>query len=681
MHVIRVILLCISAAIFSSPSFAHAQDNKYIKAVTYFGNAWPINYWNSNLYQVESDFSEIKNDGFNAVILVIPWGEFQPNLNPVQFNQAAYDRLSDICRSAKAHGLHLYMRVSYLWDMYPGAQQPHIERTQSLFSNDDLMPAWKEYLRRLGSTTQGCADGAFISWEDFWHTISLVATPRTKVDSARLSVQTGFDAWASKHAGKDFLARNANARKRLGAYPFPARNHPDFRTVFQWFDDILAKRLLPAAAEHLPGMSMEVRVDDDPIYDGDRLLEWYSHKQTYKIPSSPFVMTYWAPAMGALNKGEKESAAKVQNRFSFMQKKIAKETKNKIFIDQFLFSDNTPSAAMNTAINPLEVGTFIQGMAKPLIEQTSGYALWGARDYYASIVFNGAFSLKELGWTFSNRATLVRSGSDFLARLPRGATIHQPIPVAQDHFRASSNAMTLRFRAQGPGTISVTYANAMKMEEIGPGEQIVQMNLPQGSEDSALSFTSTSGTVQLTDIYLFSFTQQFGVRDPQGHPLPRLKDIRALNQAIDVHDTKPSRLLADDQTIMKASGVFKPERANADWYAWAGPEVRARMLVKAPAITVRGYMKTSIFTRSPGCTLTAFINGTPAMSKTYTSDEPIDLQIPIASPQIGTQVELRLKSSCHINPKKQRAGQDGRSLSFILNELNAQTPTVGQPAK
>ena len=672
MNIIKIIKLIFLLA-FSILSIAtHAEENKYIKAVTYFGNAWPINYWNSNHHRTDFDFSEIKKDGFNAAILVIPWSEFQPSVNPIQFNQTAYDRLGKVCSSAKDHGLQFYMRVSYLWDMYPGAQQPHLERANALFSHDDLMPAWKQYLQRLNTATQECADGAFISWEDFWHMIPLAASPKTEEESALLSLQTGFDAWAEKHAGHDFLSRNATAKNRLGAYPFPARNSPDFRVVFQWFDSILINRLLQAAAENIPNTSMEVRVDDDPIYDGDTLVEWYSHKQTYKIPSSSFIMTYWAPAMGAQNKGEIESAQKVQRRFSFMQEKIKKETTNKIFIDQFLFTDNTPSAAMNATIDPKELGRFIQNMAKPLVEYTSGYALWGARDYYASIVFNAAFSLNKLGWNFSNRASVVKSGSDFFANLPRGSMISQPIPVAQNHFRDSSESVTLRFRARGPGTVSASYAGTTNSAKIGSGRQIVQMTFPRGEEDSILSFSSQSGTVKLTDIYLFSFTQRFGVRDPEGKPLQHLAHIRALNQAIDTHSSQPSRLSAHDQTILNASGVFKPEQDKRRWFAWAGPEVEARILVKAPTIAVRGYMKTSVFKRSDGCTLDAFVNGAKVLSKIYTTDEPIDLKVPVTSPQIGTLVDLKLSSSCQINPKEQQTGNDDRTLGFILQEINAQ---------
>ena len=94
--------------------------------------------------------------------------------------------------------------------------------------------------------------------------------------------------------------------------------------------------------------------------------------------------------------------------------------------------------------------------------------------------------------------------------------------------------------------------------------------------------------------------------------------------------------------------------------------------MQAPAITVRGYMKTSVFNRSDGCTLDAFVNGSKVLSQTYTSDAPIDLKIPVTPPQIGTQIDLRLSSNCQINPKAQLSGKDDRTLGFIVNEISAQ---------
>lgn len=514
---------------------AHAAESKFIKAVTYFGAAWPVNYWNSNVNYADADFKEIRADGFNAVILVVPWGEFQPGVEPVRYNDDAYGRLTRVCRAAKKQGMQVYMRVSYLWDMYPGVQMPNMERTNSLVSNDTLMPVWQQYLKRIGTATQGCGNGYFISWEDFWPMMELLASARTEKNAAALSRQVGFDAWARKHADRDFLEKYSAAEKRLGAYPIPSRKSPDFRVAFKWFDDQLMDRLMPALAKSLPNASIEARVDDDPLYDDDKPILWYSHKQTYKVRSSPFVMTYWAPAMGAENRGEIEPAKKVLDRFSYMQKKVADNTSNKIFIEQFLFKDNTPSMPMNAAIMPGQVSAFIKNIAGPMVRLTSGYSLWGARDYDASTLFNGFFSLGDMGWKFMDGAAVVQSGKTFFARLPSGASVIQSIPVARDPYRTFAKSMTLRFRAAGPGIITVAYVGVTRSIQIGAGNGLFKLTfpIPALGSDSVLSITCKSGTVQLTDVVLFNHTQISDVRDSLGKPLQHLADIRALNKMID----------------------------------------------------------------------------------------------------------------------------------------------------
>lgn len=69
-------------------------DAEYIKAVNSFGKSWPIAFWNSDLSEVSTDFQAIQRDGFNSILLIVPWGEFQPGLDPIRFNDDAYRRLS-----------------------------------------------------------------------------------------------------------------------------------------------------------------------------------------------------------------------------------------------------------------------------------------------------------------------------------------------------------------------------------------------------------------------------------------------------------------------------------------------------------------------------------------------------------------------------------------------------------
>jgi hypothetical protein len=651
---------------------SRSYGSEYLKAVTYFGDAWPVNYWNSNTDRAGRDFAGLKREGFNAVILVVPWGEFQPGVNPVRYNDGAYAALTKVCQAARAHDLKVFMRVSYLWDMYPGVEMADTERANSLISNDDLMPAWSQYLGRINSATQGCAVGSFISWEDFWHVISLVSNPRREADNAALSRRIGFDSWARKYAGREFLDRYAAVASRLGAYPIPPRDSPDFREVFAWFDDQVMKRLMPALARELPGASVEARVDDDALLDGKKVVGWYDHKQTYEVSSSPFVMTYWAPAMGANNRGEVEPAEKVMKRFLYIQDKVARNTKNKIFIEQFLFKDNTPAMALNAAIVPGEVSGFIRSAAGPLARQTSGYALWGAQDYDAGMLYNGFFSQGEQGWEFSGGASVAKAGDDFVARLPDGGAITQSVPAGRDHFRAFAKQVHLRLRAQGSGVIAATYGGVTRTANVGGQSALVQLAFPPAAGDSKLSIAGKSGPVSLTDVYLFSFTQISGVRDALGAPGPHLADVVALNTAIDLGEGLPSRLSASDHTLSGATGVYYPEQAASGWYAWTGPEVQVRIFAKANSIRVRGYLKPSMFKAGSGCTLNSFVDGARVSSTVFKQDAPIELALPISTSSVGKAVDFRLSSSCALNPRKAGLGADDRTLSFILNEISAQ---------
>jgi hypothetical protein len=672
MNIARSLLTVIAAiSLVSAPS--EAVSSEYLKAVTYFGSAWPANYWNSNISRAKSDFAEIRADGFNSVVLVVPWGEFQPGVDPIRYNEDAYQRLTKVCQAAKREGLNVFMRVSYLWDMYPGRQLPNTERINALFGSDTLMPAWQQYLSRIGAATRGCASGSFISWEDFWFVIELSTRGGTEIEGAALSRQIGFDAWVKRRVDQDYFSKYAATQKRLGAYPIPNRNSPDFRVVYEWFDDQLTKRFMPALAKNLANASIEARVDDDPIYDGEKLVGRYSHKQTYKVQSSPYVMTYWAPAIGAQNHGELESAKTALARFIYMQKKIADDSSNKIFIEQFLFKDNTPGMSMNAAIAPADVGAFLREVADPMVKLTSGYGLWGARDYDASAVFNGFFSLGELDWRFKAGAKIVKSGDLFYARLPTGASIAQSILSDHGLYRGGAKSTKLRLRASGPGILNATYAGSTVRVQIGAKEELFELILPVPTANSELKIASGEGTVRLTDVYLFNFTQTADVRDSLGRPGKHLEDIRALNSLIELGTKPASRFSVSDNTLGRVSGTWAREKDGERWFAWAGPEVLARIVASGSSIRVQGFVKPSMFSTSEGCKFDVYLDSKKALTTVYKSDGPIDLLVPVAPGFQGKAVDLRITSTCVANPKQQQTRRDDRNLSFVLTEISAQS--------
>ena len=74
----------------------------YVRSATYFGDAWHINFWNSEMEHLERDMKQIREDGFDSVILAIPWKEFQPGVEPVAYSDYAFDQLDRVMNAAGA---------------------------------------------------------------------------------------------------------------------------------------------------------------------------------------------------------------------------------------------------------------------------------------------------------------------------------------------------------------------------------------------------------------------------------------------------------------------------------------------------------------------------------------------------------------------------------------------------
>ncbi len=483
----QALVQIVAVLAFFSPFVCRAE---YIKAVNYFGKSWTVAFWNSDLSEVSADLQDIRRDGFNSIILIVPWGEFQPGLDPIHFNDDAYHRLTSVCNQAHSAGFKVFLRVSYTWDFYPSVQQPNTDRTNGLISGASLIPAWDQYLAKINAATRRCSEGAFISWEDFWDAIAKSENLKTPEERAAYSKQMGYAAWIDQHADNTYKARYAADLRKFGVYPIPNRDNPDYEMVFQYFDDQMMNKLLPVLAKNFRQASVEARIDSDPIYNGKELLKWHAHPQHYSVTSSDFLMTYWAPGMDAVNQGEKDSSEKVIDRFNTLHRSLLAQIPKQLFIGQWLFKDNTPGFHFNAQVNPPELSRFIRDSARPLAQFTAGYALWNWRDYRRSYLFNGFFSLGKLGWDFSPGSSIQTFPDGAYAQLPQGQSIHQDIQ--RMHDRHKRKTVRLRFTARGNGRVRVDIGSASQEVNIqaAPGARAVvtlQFPTPSPSEPTLAS--------------------------------------------------------------------------------------------------------------------------------------------------------------------------------------------------
>ena len=94
---IGAVLIAAASAFLFCSGFKKASDygngeNGYLKSATYYSDEWVINFWNSESSHMEEELKQIAEDGFNSIILVVPWREFQPSMNPQRYNDYAWKK-------------------------------------------------------------------------------------------------------------------------------------------------------------------------------------------------------------------------------------------------------------------------------------------------------------------------------------------------------------------------------------------------------------------------------------------------------------------------------------------------------------------------------------------------------------------------------------------------------------
>ena len=141
----------------------------YLKAATYVSDAWVSNFWNSESDHMDEELAQIAADGFNSIVLVVPWREFQPGVLPVSYNRYAFQKLDKVMNAANAHGLMVELRVGYVWDYYN--DDVATGRFRDLLKDPSTRAAWLAYAKQIYRTASAHSNfhGGFMTWEDFWN--------------------------------------------------------------------------------------------------------------------------------------------------------------------------------------------------------------------------------------------------------------------------------------------------------------------------------------------------------------------------------------------------------------------------------------------------------------------------------------------------------------------------------
>lgn len=528
-----VVLAAAACLMAGSPAMrmeARAAFPEYLKSVTYFGDAWPINFWGTEDDNMEVNFTRIKADGFNSIILVVPWREFQPGDMGNMYNEAAFAKLDKIMKCADDHGLMVTLRIGYCWDYSGDASLP--DRYSGVVqdgSNDRKL--WMDYCKTIYDRVSdyGNFQGGFITWEDFWDYTSNMDRDLTRALSIRMASRSGYQDYLKAHYS---LAEvGAVYGKTFNDYSeiwIPERKRPEAKLFFEFYDSFLNK-LLEESQEVFPGLSMEVRSDGDPVYQTDGSYTYYSHAATYPCADAEYPALMYSVSLGQQNNSDHISAETALAAFQKNMNSLMEKSGKKYFMEQLLYMDSTEAFSYNTQIEESQVGDFVKNLAPVLKNTTCGYGLWVYRNYVNDCVYNGQFALGTTGWETTGNVEKTEHDGSKAVTLAKDSVISQNV-----HGRlAQRDKIYVKFwAAPKNGTAKVIF-------QIGDARKSVQVTGAGNYEFSIpwqanynLSIT-TDRNVTLDNVKMYSHEQYGRIYDTDGNEQDLAASFRELNAALD----------------------------------------------------------------------------------------------------------------------------------------------------
>lgn len=374
-------------------------EEGYVKSATYFGDEWPINFWNSEMDNLQADMQQIKKDGFNSIILVVPWREFQPGTKPIAYNEYAFKNLKKVMQAAAEENLDVYVRIGYTWDFFEDENKNISHRFQLLLGDASIQTAWYDYVSKIRITLEPFDNfaGAFLTWEDFWNVLGMCDETAELIRREKAKF-IGYQTWVkNNYTLEEYNIKYATNYTKYSKIPVPHRNEPAMEDMYAFYDDFL-NTILRNSQKVLPNLSMEVRMDWDVIYKPDGQPDYYKHYSTFGCEDSNYTTTMYGIPMGFENNGERVTYTEALEKTKYILEQLKLNNAGKdVYIDQFIFADNTPKFKNNAQIKDEDMNLYLENVGEVLKEYSEGYGIWTYRNYCANMIYNSQFALEEKG--------------------------------------------------------------------------------------------------------------------------------------------------------------------------------------------------------------------------------------------------------------------------------------------
>lgn len=516
-----------------APEVTALPETHYVRAAHWFGGEWAINFWNTNLEaRAEADFAAIRDDGFNTVVLLVPWPAFAPDPRSGELDMPRVERLRGLIRLAGRMGVQVILRVPYSYD---GLDQERGWRNYRVWVEDEVYQGWLDFLesiwREVGSEPNLLF--GFFSWEDLWRiTRVLELGPGEKLRAARAS---GYTDWLRER----FTLAEVSGRYRRdfeewGEVEVPDSREPALELFLEFVSEEWIERFFIPAQQRFPKLSMEIRIDAEAIYDGDEQVGWYFYESSWDLPGVNWVTVYWAPSMGGENEGELLSPETAAERLEWWLERISDRAgPRQIFIGQFLVEDFTPGYEKNGRIPRDQVPEFLSLAEGVLGRLAAGYGLWTWTDYGHNMIANPEFYVGLEGWEYGGG---VRAGDEGV-HLARGAWMSYPIPL--DEFDVPGGYVSLELcvsgRALAGDGARVRFHDSHAGADLGgieffaeEGERCVNFD----AKDFVRVELRALDDVLIRRVGSVDFIQESGMRDLEGNLKPVGEAYIDLNSAL-----------------------------------------------------------------------------------------------------------------------------------------------------
>ncbi len=538
---------------FGAGSFAESAggeapepaDSAYARSATYFGEEWPLNFWNSEFSFLERDMEQIRNDGFDSIILVIPWREFQPQTEPASYNEYAFRKLDQVMEAAGRAGLGVYARVGYLWDYHGDGEEDIRERFFRLMGGGAEREAWHEYLTRIYSALSAHENfrEGFLTWEDFWYSLEVCDEPEEngwlwgygrdiKEIRQEMAAFTGYRKWVKENYALEGYNQNyGTAYTKYEEIPIPGRTEPAMAAMYGFFDSFLCS-LLEASQKSFPNLSMEVRMDWDIVRGPGEEVSYYRHNSTYSCQESSFTAVMYGIPMGFENVGERVGFREAIEKTDYILGQLKQENGGKpVFIDQFIFADNTPLYSGNAQIKEEELGAYLENVHRVLLEHSEGYGIWAYRNYRTNMLYNPQFALEEEGWNIAGNVSFEETGGSKVCRLAEESSIGQAVPDVRNHFDDEEYILELDIvEVEKAGELRAAVGDEEKtVDAVEEGR--IRLTFSRGSFFD-VKIESGNCIASIDNIRLYPYVHEGYLYSEDNQPLLCLDAIRKLNGSL-----------------------------------------------------------------------------------------------------------------------------------------------------